>query len=103
MRIRKTSIAFVAAVGSLLFTLVASAQLDELKNTTPEQRAKALTEMMTSKLGLTPEQTGKVADLNLKYANKMEPLIKGSDGPFVKMREMKEINEAKQGELKQVL
>jgi hypothetical protein len=103
MRIRKTSIAFVAAVGSLLFTLAASAQLDELKNTTPEQRAKALTEMMTTKLGLTPEQAGKVAELNLTYANKMDPLIKGSEGPFVRMREMKQINEAKEAQLKQIL
>ena len=103
MRIRKTSIALVAAVGSLLFALIASAQLADLKNTTPEQRAKALTEMMTTKLGLSPEQTSKVANLNLKYANKMEPLIKGSEGPFAKMREMREVNEAKQTELQQIL
>jgi hypothetical protein len=103
MSIRKIRIALVAAVGSLLFTLSASAQLDDLKNTTPEQRAKALTEMMTTKLGLSPEQTSKVADLNLKYANKMEPLIKGSEGPFAKMREMREVNEAKQTELQQIL
>src|SRR5215470_3409862 len=99
MRIRKTGIALVAAVGSLLFALAASGQLDQLKNTTPEQRAKALTEMMTKKLGLSPEQTSKVADLNLKYANQMEPLIKGSEGPLVKMRQMREINEAKEAEL----
>ena len=101
MRIRKTSIALVA--GSLLFALAALAQLADLKNTTPEQRAKALTEVMTTKLGLSPEQTSKVANLNLTYANKMEPLIKGSEGPFVKMREMRQINEAKEAELKQIL
>jgi hypothetical protein len=103
MRIRKTSIAVVAAVGSFLFTLAASAQLADLKNTTPEQRAKALTEMMTTKLGLSPEQTSKVANLNLTYANKMEPLIKGSEGPLAKMRDMRQINEAKEAELKQIL
>ena len=103
MRIRKTSIALVAAVGSLLFALAVSAQLADLKNTTPEQRAKALTEMMTTKLGLNPEQTSKVANLNLTYANKMEPLIKGSEGPLVKMREMRQINQAKEAELKQIL
>ncbi len=103
MRIRKTRIALVAAVGALMFALVASAQLDELKNTTPEQRAKALTEIMKTKVGLTPEQTGKVMDLNLEYAKKMDPLIKGSAGPLVRMREMKQINEAKEAELKQIL
>jgi len=103
MRIRKTRIALVAAVGALMFALVASAQLDELKNTTPEQRAKALTEIMKAKVGLTPEQTGKVMDLNLEYAKKMDPLIKGSAGPLVRMREMKQINQAKEAELKQIL
>ena len=103
MQIRKTNIALAAAVGSRLFALAASAQLDELKNTTPEQRAKALTEMMKTKIGLTPEQTGKVAELNLTYAKKIDPLIKGSAGPFVRMGEMKKINEEKEAELKQIL
>lgn len=103
MRIRKTRVALAAAVGALMFGLVASAQLDELKNTTPEQRAKALTEIIKTKVGLTPEQTGKVMDLNLEYAKKMDPLIKGSAGPLVRMREMKQINQAKEAELKQVL
>jgi hypothetical protein len=52
---------------------------------------------------LTPEQTGKVAELNLTYANKMDPLIKGSAGPLVRMREMKQINHAKEAQLKQIL
>jgi hypothetical protein len=103
MRIRKKSMVLAAAVGSLLFAVTVSAQLEELKNTTPEQRAKALTEMMKTKIGLTPEQTGKVAELNLTYAKKMDPLIKGSAGPLVRMREMKQINEAKEAELKQIL
>jgi hypothetical protein len=103
VRIRKAGIAFVVAAGSLLLAFVASAQLAELKNTTPEQRAKALTEMMKTKLALTPEQTDKVANLNLAYAKKMEPLIKGSEGPFVRMREMRQLNQAKEAELKQVL
>jgi hypothetical protein len=103
VRIRKAGIAFVVAAGSLLLALVASAQLAELKNTTPEQRAKALTEMMKTKLALTPEQTDKVANLNLAYAKKMEPLIKGSEGPFVRMREMRQLNQAKEADLKQVL
>jgi hypothetical protein len=103
VRIRKAGIAFVVAAGSLLLAFVASAQLAELKNTTPEQRAKALTEMMKTKLALTPEQTDKVANLNLAYAKKMEPLIKGSEGPFVRMREMRQLNQAKEADLKQVL
>src|SRR5213076_1966906 len=44
------------------------AQLDKLKNTTPEERAKAQTEYLTSRLGLTAEQTTSVGALNMRYA-----------------------------------
>jgi hypothetical protein len=103
MRFPNTSLALAAVLGLLAFTPAASAQLAQLKNTTPEQRSKALTEMMTTKLGLTPEQTTKVAELNLTYAKKMDPLIKGSAGPLVRVEEMRKINESKEAELKQIL
>lgn len=92
-----------AIVLLLLAAPTAWAQLAKLKNTTPEQRAKALTEFMKSKLSLTTDQLPKVADLNLKYARKMEPVIKGSEGPLMKMRQAEEINHEKQAELKQIL
>jgi Spy/CpxP family protein refolding chaperone len=78
-------------------------QLGELKNTTPEERAAELTGLMKKELGLTPEQASKVEALNLKYAKEMEPILKGSDGPFKKMRRAREINEAKEAELQQLL
>ena len=66
----------ILALGLALIALLvgmpqAFAQLDELKNTTPAERASLQTELMKSKLALTPEQTQAVADLNLKYANRM--------------------------------
>jgi len=73
------------------------------KDTTPAERAKAQNAMMRSRLGLTDEQASRVAALNQKYAEKMEPVIKGSSGPLVKMREVKEIEQQKEAELKQVL
>jgi hypothetical protein len=81
----------------------ALAQMDRLKNTTPEERAGAQTEMMKSKLALTPEQTPKIAAINQKYAKEMDPVIKGSEGPLMKVRHMKQINTKKEAELKQVL
>ena len=95
----------VAVTGALLlaFALGASAQMDMLKNTSPEQRAETLTKLMQSKLDLTSTETPRVADINLKYAQKMEPIIQGADGPFMKMRHMKEVNDEKEAELKQVL
>ena len=90
-------------VAVLLVAAGASAQLDKLKDTTPGERAKAQTMMMKSRLGLTEEQTSKVAALNQKYAEKMEPVIKGSEGPLMKARHMKQIDGKKEAELKQVL
>src|SRR5262249_54971233 len=98
-----STIARALTVAVLLVSASASAQLDELKNTTPAERAKAQTAMMKSKLGLTNEQTSKGEALNKKYAEKMEPVIKGSGGPLMKMREMKDIEGQKDAELKTVL
>ena len=81
----------------------AFAQLDELKNTTPAERASLQTELMKSKLTLTAEQTQAVADLNLKYANRMEPIIKGSSNSLSKMFQMRKINNEKETELKRIL
>jgi len=100
---RHPTIARALTVAVLLVTASAWAQLDKLKDTTPGERAKAQTMMMHSRLGLTAEQTSKVAAINQKYAEKMEPVIKGSGGPLVKMREVKDIEEQKDAELKQVL
>ena len=104
MRIRTTTIARTVVAGLLMAcALSASAQLDTLRDTTPEQRAKAQTELMKVKLDLKADQTPKVADLNLKYAKKMQPVIDGSAGPFMKMRQVKEINQEKEAELKEIL
>ena len=79
------------------------AQIDELKNTTPAARASLQTELMKSMLGLSAEQTRAVVDLNLKYANRMEPIIKGSSGSLAKMFQMRKINNEKEAELKRIL
>jgi hypothetical protein len=98
----------ILALGLALIALLvgmpqAFAQLDELKNTTPAERASLQTELMKSKLALTPEQTQAVADLNLKYANRMEPIIKGSSNSLSKMFQMRKINNEKETELKRIL
>ena len=105
MRVRQTAPALLAALVTILLATphAARAQMEKLQNTTPGERAKAQTAMMKSKLELTPEQLPKVAAINEKYAEKMEPVIKGSAGPLMKMRQAKAIGEQKEGELKQVL
>jgi hypothetical protein len=99
----RTAVLVLTLATALSLPIVARGQLESLKNTTPEERAKIQTDLMKSKLDLTPDQVPKVSDINLKYAKKMEPIIKGSAGPFKEMREMRTINEEKEGELKTVL
>jgi hypothetical protein len=83
---------------------VAAAQLPpELANSTPQERAKALTLVMKEKLALTPEQLPKVEAINLDAAQKMEPVLKGSEGPLVKMRTSKQVEQAKESALQNVL
>jgi len=103
MRPATSRFAVSLLLASLCFAMLAGAQLDQLRNTTPAQRAKALTEIMKMKLGLAPDQTEKIAALNLKYAQQMEPVIKGSSGKIMKMMEMRQINEKKEAELQTLL
>lgn len=103
MRLVRSRISLLIAAAQLCFAMPAPAQLDQLQNTTPEQRAKALTEIMKAKLGLNPEQTEKMAALNLKYAQQMDPVIKGSGGKIMKAMEMRQINEKKEAELQTML
>ena len=105
MTMRHTTAFTLAATALLLMASAPGtwAQLDRLANTTPPERAKVQTEFMTSRLGLTPDQTRTVGALNLKYAQRMEPVIKGSEGPFMKLRQMREINQGKEAELQGIL
>ena len=105
MEQRPTFIAPLVAALSLLIVVTASAQneMEKLKSSTPEERARLQTEMMKTKLGLTPDQTPKVAAINQKYAQRMEPIIKGQEGPLMRLRQMREVGQAKEAELKGVL
>ena len=96
--IRVVAIVLVLSLGGS-----AAAQFDKLKNTTPEQRAKIITALMKDKLGLDADQESKIAALNLKYAQKTQPVLTGSDGPFKQMRAIRAINGEKEKELKSVL
>ena len=101
----RNAVLMMVAVAALLLAVppVARAQMDKLASTTPQERAKMQTEFMKNRLDLTPEQLQRVGALNLKYAQRMDPVIKGSEGPLMKMRQMREINEAKVGEPKGIL
>jgi len=83
--------------------VAAQDKADMLKNSTPEQRAKMQTGMMKTKLQLDTVQVVKVQAINLAAAQKMEPLLKGDGGKLAKFRQMKEIDNTKDKDLKSVL
>ena len=107
MTFNRVTLAVSIALTFLLIPLVrpplSLGQLDKLMNTTPDERANAQTALMKAKLDLTADQLPKIAAINQKYAQKMEPIIKGSAGPLMKMNQMRGVNEEKEAELKQVL
>jgi hypothetical protein len=61
---------WIAVLVLLLATRVGAEGLDDLKDTTPAERAAAQTTMMKEKLSLTDEQTPKVKAINEKYAER---------------------------------
>lgn len=73
---------------------------DKLKAMTPQQRADYQTGLMKTQLHLDTQQIVKVKVVNLKYAQKIEPLIKSDDSKFTKFREFKKLQAAKDAELK---
>jgi Spy/CpxP family protein refolding chaperone len=101
---RPISLAFVLALlafGSA--PALAQAVSPALAASTPVERAKIQTDFMKEKLALTAEQLPKVDALNLETAQKMEPVLKGSEGPLVKMRAAREIEQAKETALQGLL
>jgi Spy/CpxP family protein refolding chaperone len=98
---RAGTLALVAV--AVVSTARAQGNLEALKNTTPKERAAAQTMMMAKKLDLTAAQKPKIEAINQKYAERMEPVLKGSEGPMVKMRSARDIESQKEAELKEVL
>ena len=97
------SIVRAALVVAVLASQAPAADLDALKDTTPAERAKAQTAMMKTKLGLSDAEVAKIGPINMKYAERMEPIIKGSEGPLKRMEAVHAVEQAKETELKGVL
>ncbi|MDR6941675.1 hypothetical protein [Mucilaginibacter pocheonensis] len=100
---KKIKCSTMMAIAILFFTQAAIAQqATDLKNKTPEQRAAFQTSMMKSKLNLDSDQVSKVHVINLKYAQKFEPIFKSDDSRFSRFRQAKTLQKAKDAELKTV-
>lgn len=93
----------LVALALALVVAPAGAQLAVLEKTTPAQRAGAQTSYMQTMLALTPEQATKVSALNQRYAEKAEPVLKGTGWAMTKASALKSLQDAKEAELKPIL
>jgi hypothetical protein len=103
MKVTRHVLTASVMIATLLYAVTVFAQMDELRNTTPAQRAKLQTAFMKMKLNLAPEQMKVVMGINLKYAQKMDPILKGNEGKLRKAAQARAIDEAKDNELQGVL
>ena len=69
----------------------------------PEQRAAIQTQFMKDRLSLPADVLARVQEINLKYAQQMDPVLKGTDGKLAKMQKARGIMAAKDAELKAIL
>ncbi|HTF18902.1 MAG TPA: hypothetical protein VK658_12560 [Chryseolinea sp.] len=86
-----------------VIALVRAQASEQLKNSTPEQRAQKMTDWMKINLPLTDDQATSVHAINLKYANENESLKEGASGRREKYKKFKDTQAAKDQELKGAL
>jgi len=106
-------IPFLIPVIALLISAVPVASLtaeteaekieEVIDRTTPEGRAASQTQQMKKELGLNQDQIDKVREINLKYARKVQTTVDGSEEEIQELRQMQEIGEEKDREMKAVL
>ena len=93
-----------SALAALWIALPAPAQdAGKLAQLPPGVRAGIQTEFMAKKLSLSPQQREQVQAINQKYAEQMQPILEGSSGPLARMREVKQVEDAKEADLRGVL
>jgi len=98
----KFLIIILIATANLFTTGHSTAQTSNMKDSTPEQRAQFQTTMMKSKLNLDSGQITKIQAINLKYAQKFQPILKSSDGKLSRFRQAKALQKQKDTELQAV-
>ncbi len=89
-----------------LFWIVAASALSgqSLQTKPPEERARIMTDSMRIYFQLSPAQTEKVAELNLRYARIMEKeVMQSGKNAFGKYTAGMKINNQKETELKKIL
>ena len=91
-------------LAAITITFQANAQASQqMKNSTPEERAQKITDWMKTNLQLSDEQTTTVHAINIKYANENEVLKDSGSGRRDKYKKYKDSQAAKDHELKGTL
>lgn len=90
-------------ISALLVCMFTLAKAQDGQMPTAENRASKMTEWMKTNLNLTADQLGKVQELNMKYAVKMDSLKNSTGEKQDKFAAMKSDSEARDSELKGIL
>ena len=100
-------ITFLALIILISLTTIGSANgqssmAQKFKDMTPQQRAGYQTGLMKTKLKLDTQQIVKVKAVNIKYAEKFQPIIKSDDNRFPKISQFMSLQKQKDLELKTI-
>jgi hypothetical protein len=90
----------ITAALALVLPAVALAQMDQIKNSTPEQRAEMQDKWMKSNLSLDAKTSESLAAINLKYAKETQALVESPSPNFKKLMTFRSNSKAKDAEIK---
>ena len=87
-------LAFSAIVGALH-----AQDIDTLKTWSVEEFAQKMTDQMTTRVPLRPEQIPQVQKINLKFAGQVMPVLQGTGDQKSKVNRVKEFDRQRNNEL----
>jgi hypothetical protein len=93
----------VLGIAVLLVASLAIAQMEEMKKSTPEERATLQTDWMKTNLSLDEKATEAVSAINLKYARETQALLDSSGPKLGKMMTFRRNSDAKDAEIRALL
>ena len=96
-------ISMVLGFSVLLVATLAIAQMEELKNSTPEERATLQTDWMKTHLSLDEKATEAVSAINLKYAKETQALMDSGGPKLGKMMTFRRNSDAKDAEVRALM
>lgn len=93
---------FIMLLFMMLIRSVLAQEMSDRQNKTPEDRAQFQTTWMTKNLNLDSSQVDRVQLINLKYAQKNEPILKSGASNLSKFKKLKSLQDEKDAEIKKV-